>query len=263
MYSNSVEVSGTHPFNSNLIDPGFRPGRIFLLANDPQRVIREQRVMGDAFDRYSYLMGKALFTELQQSYGIYVPDIHIILGASTSPDNSKSLYVVTDMIRGKNLDHPEVFAGCDLTVAAPKMDRFCASLAQYYWDKRLNGEEYLSDLYGSQFVYGRRQNEVESQVYLVDLDPVFDRFHEKQFFDKVSGLGSLVLRTEAKLQGRKLNSARARLLMILQSDEFKEEMYIAGLNVYPFNRLIKESKQHGLWGCLESLIHRRTGSYRG
>lgn len=237
--NDSQERYGRHPFNQPLIDTGLSSsGKISQLQNNPDAYIREKRILRSLQnERTRYLKGKWLFDELQQRYGINIPDRHIIIGADSLSGNNISIYIATDRIYGKNLGDPGVFEGLRKTTHVPKLDRFYTAVTQYYRDKYLSGEEYLSDFFNEQFVYGRRRNDTEDQIYLVDLDPEYNRFGHGfnnpgiSFTDQIYGLCEMVFDIEAKLKGGKLVSARSRLLAILESDRFREEIETSSLGL--------------------------------
>jgi hypothetical protein len=148
-------------------------GREFYQYNDdPSKVIRIDS-FDDLTERYDNIadpahiveLGKKLFSEIQADYNIKVP-VEIIIGKDEK--NKEAVYIITDKIEGLSLEESLITQNLEF---AKKLETLYVSISKYYLDKLNSKEVHLADLNNmSQYIYGRKEGDIEDAIYLVDTD---------------------------------------------------------------------------------------------
>lgn len=150
--------------------------KISEFKSDSNFVVREIRLVeleneyrGKLNRDYSAIelaeLGKELFAELQDKYGINVPAKFFL-----SKDSEQSLFSIVDKIE------PVVPTQEENEMIAQKFYQLYESLSQYYLDKLRTHEAFLTDVNGiTQYVYGMSfAKSNEAKIYLVDTDIYLD-----------------------------------------------------------------------------------------
>lgn len=193
---------------------------VLVLENNPDTVVRASfpdHYTNDKSDFWheEQLNNRVILNNLRSLYGILVPNFHIVVGGE------RQFYIVTERVHGPNL-HDKSFKPEEKNDAKEKLGTFYSSLTQYIIDTCNSGGWMICDLVGAeagtsgnkQWVYGRRKNDTEDQVWLVDLGPGVE-YYEPQtglFFQKqLPYLFEMILESEGKL-GCKFREARRKLL---------------------------------------------------
>ena len=221
---NQNQVELDH-FAGKLINSDLK-SHLKFVEDRPHKVVRvatpdplEDETIGTVIRKH--LQTIPYFTELQEAYGIAVPEIKLATGAV---DHKNALLVETDMIYGDNLHH-KTFTDEERPLARKELEHLCESLSHYLTAKYESGEPFLSDLVGlGQFVYGRKNGEVTDRVYLVDLHPrtaIFDKEHpgstgNLQFVTNLQSQYHIISELEQRCGGAPFIKARAGLRSLIE-----------------------------------------------
>ena len=128
---------------------------------------------------------KKHFEELEDKYGISVAPFEYKIGFDEE-SNENVLYCISDKIHGDNL----------ITKLKEKyfnnrigdVEKLLISLTSYFKDKYKEGNYYLGDVANiGNYIYGKRKDEKEDKLYLIDTEPVLVGLktpQEKEFFNK-------------------------------------------------------------------------------
>ena len=144
--------------------------KLFEFAHNPDKIIRvesfstlEKRYKDQIDPIDVAILGRKLYKELENAYGIFAP-VDYVAGKDSKGD--KVVYGITDKVDGENLDEIEVTP--EIT---EKVELLYSSISQYYLDKSPKDEPYLADINNaSQYMYGKRKDDEFSRIYLVDTD---------------------------------------------------------------------------------------------
>ena len=107
---------------------------------------------------------KETLETLQRYPGIHVPALSFILGRNAG---EMKLYTVIERIEGESISRSKKLP----PESQQPLDVFYASMAQYYYDRYRKEEPFWWDFSQDQIVYGRRPEEDERKLYIVDVDP--------------------------------------------------------------------------------------------
>ena len=144
-------------------------------------------------------IGKGLFDELGQKYNIKTP-VEFFVGDNA--DGQQILYTRVDKVNGQDLAKKENLQDINQLV-----QELYINISKYYLDKLRSGGFFLTDISGSsQYVYGEKGNEKESQIYLIDADIYLDNRSES-LLTTVYWLSRHLSRVES---GLKMNALLAR-----------------------------------------------------
>jgi len=114
------------------------------------------------------------FRLLSEKYGINVAKTEFVVGEDA--DGNKCVFSVTDRIEGQNFDQIAEEGLSDNSREEwknliSKANETAIALFDYYCDKAANGGSYLADAaYFVQYVYGRKSQSGNNDLYLVDTD---------------------------------------------------------------------------------------------
>lgn len=189
-----------------------RRNPVGILEDDPSKVVRNLYPFRDlpeaeAHDRYLKVIGA--WREYRTYPGIRVPLF--------TP--YRDYMVVVNLVNGESLDYKEFSK--DEPEAPEVMGQFLDSLIDYTSDKYHNGGFYISDQKVEQYMYGVSGDDQDSGVYFVDLDFEIGRVDPDAHYDLehlLSKVSSIFCEVEAKLRPHKFNSARIKLLELLEED---------------------------------------------
>jgi hypothetical protein len=131
---------------------------------------------------------------------------------------------MAEMIYGENLEQKK-FSQSEIEIARRKLNDFYSSLIDYVRYKYVNGGYYLSDIFSNaQYVYGKRKEEKQDNVYLIDLGtkvgeykPVADRSYNTDLSRCLWNIFQMIQSAEERLGGTELDTARIKLLNFLNS----------------------------------------------
>ncbi|MCR4324414.1 MAG: hypothetical protein NUV69_01880 [Candidatus Curtissbacteria bacterium] len=135
-------------------------------------------------DITAYSTVKKCHQELQDQYGISVPNYNLVIGQDPL-DQGPSLYVVVQKVNGVSLFTKEHGP------SGEEVNDLMCTLIQYYTDKYLNGGDVLSDICSvtaegrSQFMFGRLNGEERNRFFLVDIDPFVGEGEPRQLCSPV------------------------------------------------------------------------------
>ncbi|MFA6594560.1 MAG: hypothetical protein WCT16_04895 [Candidatus Buchananbacteria bacterium] len=173
-------------------------------------------------------IGNALFKELADDYHVRLPKMQFVVGKDKN--NKSAVFVLANRVEGHNLS--ELIDETDIaSLSAPdkkrlisELDDLIVSLGNYYYDIVKSVEsgkekEHLWDVDGfSQYIFGRQKGDSVSHIYLIDLDPLFEKVDLwRGFTDAVIYIGVFLVRIpycEERFGGRLLKS-RQRFLEII------------------------------------------------
>lgn len=237
------EIHHKTPFRSPLVDAGFHNNQavedIMYLKSDPEKIVRVSPYESREERSFEKLqVYQAVLHELRDGYGLKIAPVQIVIGSNPENDNPYTRdtmipYLITDRIHGKTLRDIEFKPG-EAKDRSERLDPLFAALTQYYWDKA-NGKGlgfYFGDLANGnqQFVWGRKKEEKEDDIYLVDVGlnqwplPEHEPWRRAQLFFPIygapdsskveaprSGVYYDLLEMEAKLGNIKLEKARVVL----------------------------------------------------
>lgn len=121
-----------------------------------------------------YVRAREIFSEIRSRYGIAVPEMRMVALAKTSEltksgdvDGGK-MFTIVDDIEGKSLYETR----CLPQEAAPQFERFFEKLIRYIIDSYAEKKPFLWDIdRAKQYVYGRKKEDKDNEIYLVDVDP--------------------------------------------------------------------------------------------
>ncbi len=162
-------------FHSQLIKsdierPGSREFYEIIDKNGNSKVIREES-FEEIKERYSIStdpvfvanLGEKLFREVETNYNIKAP---VDFFVDKNKDGKDVIYCTTDKIKGVDLEKAE-----KTPEFLKKLEELYISISRYYLDKLNSKEAHLADLNNmSQYMYGKRKDDKEPQIYLVDTD---------------------------------------------------------------------------------------------
>lgn len=140
------------------------------LENSPNVIVRREaldRFIGrygieDPIEAAHY--GEKLFQELKK-FGINVIQTRLVVGNDES--GIPMVFGITERILGEQLD--EV---ADISEKTKKeFEALYTGLVRYLEYKQKDGGYYMKDIFRNrQYVYGKSKNDIESKIYLVDVD---------------------------------------------------------------------------------------------
>ncbi len=137
-------------------------------------------------------MGSRLFDELSQ-YHITIPVEYFLY---TDANGQRKYIERVSKIDGKNLEERQ-----SLQDISQSVNELYTNLSNYFLDKLKNGESFLTDINGgSQYVYGSKNNEKDSKIYLVDADLYLDN-RTKHLLTIVYWLARHLFEAEGKCSG--------------------------------------------------------------
>lgn len=156
--------------DSNISEKHKNFHKFFESKDSPDKIIRVE-----SFDELKYKhknrfelielveIAKQLFNELQEKYGINVP-VEFFIGKNK--EGREIVYSVVDKIEGKHLDEVE-----NHKEASEKIKKLYTSIAKYFLDKSKEDGLYIWDICSqSQYVYGKKLDDTENNIYLIDTD---------------------------------------------------------------------------------------------
>jgi len=163
--------------------------KLYEFKNNPNKIIRVisfdelRKDLGNNIDQITLAgLGKKLYNELEEKYGIPVP-VEYVIGKDEGGEDV--VYGITDKIIN-NLENDEI-----TPQLAEQIEKLYISLSQYYLDKlgRLSDDEFfLTDISnGSQYAYGTKANEENAKLYLIDTD-LYMRNDKTSFYYVVAWL---------------------------------------------------------------------------
>lgn len=219
------------PFKSDVIDTEFTyisdSNKVKSLQDDPEKIVRFERLSFESrrsdklgqqdIDRFN--LSKNLFYELRDKYGIAIPSIETIIGYN--PKGEMSGIIITDRIHGKNLGDTD-FNDNSKEQVENKFGKFFNNMAKYYIDKYEHGGLFLYDINSMQFVYGRKQNESEDNIYYVDVEPKYGEVdlrkprNQKFFFDTLEMFMYVVEGIERKIRSKFTENIRFKFPPVRQ-----------------------------------------------
>ncbi len=179
-------------------NPDGEPIIIKQFENDPERIVKISRK--EHIYRFSseeiasvesaqtmeiQVEAKKHFEELEDEYGISVTPFEYRIGLEED-SNENILYCISDKIHGDNLITK--LKEKDFSNRIGDVERLLISLINYFKDKYKEGNYYLGDVANiGNYIYGRRRDEKEDKLYLIDTEPVLVGLktpQEKEFFNK-------------------------------------------------------------------------------
>lgn len=142
--------------------------QIELVKNKIRQRIETQEAMNDRYEGEVNLVtlkeiGEKLFKELEDGYGIPVP---ATFDLCKDDKGSDIINIETVEIEGRNLEETKI-----TPEVAEQIEDLYTRVAKYLSDKFKNGGFFLTDINSSsQYVYGKKGEEQDSHIYLVDTD---------------------------------------------------------------------------------------------
>ncbi|NQV88363.1 MAG: hypothetical protein HQ402_02315 [Parcubacteria group bacterium] len=147
--------------------------RLFEFEGDPNHILRidkfniinaqlgQELEPAEAIERV-----RRLFSELKDKYSINVPVSFEIVES----EEEKLLYTITDKINGMRIEEVNFESESKIELIKIFEDLFL-SLTIYFIDKFKSGDLVLWDIAkSSAYVYGKKEGDTMSQLYLVDTD---------------------------------------------------------------------------------------------
>jgi len=201
----------SQPFKDGLIDVSVKrfsidnpdqergePIIIKQFENDPERIVkisRKENIYRFSPEEITSVESaqtieiqdeaKKHFEELEDKYGISVAPFEYKMGLDED-GNENVLYCISDRIHGDNLIAK--LKEKDFSNRIGDVEKLLISLTSYFKDKYKEGNCYLGDIANiGNYIYGRRKDEVEDKLYLIDTEPVLVDLktpQEKEFFNK-------------------------------------------------------------------------------
>lgn len=187
------------PAKSFSIDnPDGQPIIIQQFENDPERIVKISRK--EHIYRFSpeeivpvesaktieiQDEAKKHFEELENKYGISVAPFEYKIGLDED-GKENILYCMSDKIHGDNFITK--LKDKDFSNRIGDTEKLMTSLISYFKDKYKEGNYYLGDVANiGNYIYGRRKDEKEDKLYLIDTEPILVGLktpQEKEFFNK-------------------------------------------------------------------------------
>ncbi len=206
------------PFLGNLKGADFAPEKGFkikTLENNHDIVIRVSTYIGESEKEKKhriehYKKGEKYFAELQEKYNIRIPKTQFVIGKDEH--GYPALYTIIERVHGKNLD--ERTSGENDDVYIEELEELYINLLRYFEDKHSTNEDILNDFDNVQFVYGKRKNETENHIYLVDVDPTYGS-HSSEYAYFLFQMAKMITEAEKSL-GEKLLDARAKFKEVFE-----------------------------------------------
>lgn len=173
----------TRPEKTDLtpIDLGEKIGEgnaseIWTLKSNPEKVVR---IFSPHLFQTNEILkrcrkGKELINELRGKYKVNIPPIETAIGTSLG-GTYKRTYTLTDRIRGKNLKE---LSEREFAEIKDELEDLLVSLVSYFDDKYVNRGDFLADIDQRQFMYGKRAEDANRKLYLVDTDPFYVELQE-------------------------------------------------------------------------------------
>lgn len=239
------------PFKYELVpgeganDPSYRYQALLPFRDNPRWLVRINR--GWEPDSYlspldEHIRAREELARLQNLYGVTIPAFHtVVVGPFTvSVQDSEAFlyYTLEEKVDGKNL-YEARFSRREVEVAAKKIDRCFAGVAEYLSDTSKKGGDYIVDLtfgggiYRSevtkneegglgQYMWGTRPGKTEKEVILTDIGPNVSYYDTNEcqsvFYEKVMpGLIGMIVGMERRLGSRRLVQAREVVLNFIDS----------------------------------------------
>ncbi len=233
------------PFRDRLVlapfDKGFDFKSIQMLANNPDVIVRVDKDYITNFEpnetRQRYLAARDLFARLTTQFGINVVKHDFVVGPNPDAPDNPIYYIVSERIEGSNLKLKQ-YSPEEKSAAYEKLETLYCSLAEYLWDVYQNGG-WMADLFDPersgnlQFVWGKRQEETEDKIWLVDIDAktnfTHPRFHN-HLSEGIPALSKIIEESETKL-GVRLERARHKIFQFLDSIPQGDKDYINAVYV--------------------------------
>lgn len=183
------------------------------------------------------VLGNRLYKELEAFYGILVSVGYVL---SKDDEGSNVVYGVSNKIKGERLDRlkitPEIIE---------KIEKLYEKITQYYFDKISDGGYYLADIAGaSQYIYGTKEGDSNSDIYLVDID-LYVREGIVALYNVILWLSRRMIFMERKC-GKKFNEARNIFEKILNKPRSQD---LSQEKILVINTIIKKIK-----GYIENTI---------
>ncbi|MFA5124330.1 MAG: hypothetical protein WC473_00685 [Patescibacteria group bacterium] len=171
-------------------------------------------------------IGNDLFRELADDYHVRLPKMQFVVGKDNA--NRPAVFVLANKVEGHNLSKlvdetdSTPLSSADKKRLISEFDDLILSLGSYYFDVIKSGEsgkEYLCDVDSfSQYIFGQQKGDSVSHIYLVDLDPLFDKINSSyDFVNAINDVGNIIAGIpdyEERFGGRLIKS-RQRLLEII------------------------------------------------
>ena len=110
---------------------------------------------------------RRLLIELNDDYGIAVPEVRNVLGENKNSLVPVRMFVITDKVIGKRLwELPR-------HEAVVKINEFYLKMLKYLEDAYRFKKPFITDINSGQAMYGRRKGEDSDRIYWVDVEPLF------------------------------------------------------------------------------------------
>ena len=232
------------PFRDRLVmapfDKGFRHKSIQMLAQNPNiimRVYKDYLAIAPNEKHQRYLAARDLFARLTTQFDINVVRHDFVIGPNSDAPDNPIYYIVSERIEGSNLKL-KYYSPEEKSAAYEKLETLYCSLAEYLWDVYQNGG-WMADLFDAQrsgnlqFVWGKRQEEAEDKIWLVDVDAIIS-FTNPRFRDHLSigipALSKIIEESETKL-GVRLERARHKIFQFIDSIPQGDKHYINAFDV--------------------------------
>ncbi|HUX35625.1 MAG TPA: hypothetical protein VMV71_01170 [Candidatus Paceibacterota bacterium] len=163
-----------YPFNEKLEDLGVdrkggRPAkRIRKFENRDDLVVRQYPLLKDVDKELEIATTmKGLLKELNDDYGIAVPEVRNVVGEIKGAMVPRKMFVITDKVIGKRLwELPR-------SEAIDKMNEFYLKIFKYLEDAYRYKKKFITDINSDQVMYGRKEGESSDKIYWVDVEPLF------------------------------------------------------------------------------------------
>ena len=196
------------PFKDDFAMADFLPSEKFYklkaLENNPDVVVRKDEfpimTPSELRERRKELqIFKKLCDELQEQYGIHLPDSQLVVGVNDSNQKMTQIYTVVERIYGDNIE--EALKQIGFQPIRTELEMFYGKLLDYFDDKYEKHAPMISDLFNFQLMYGHRRGEKKDHIYFVDLDPFFTkkRVQYRVLPDIAQMIGEAELSTGEKL----------------------------------------------------------------
>lgn len=215
----------SEPVQESIIDRS-----LLEFETNPNKIIHSRSGTDQEKTYELYREGQKVFKVLRDVYDIPVPEFNYIF-APLEPGRKGefTVYTVRDKIHGTSLKER---LPADDGEVQKRLDTFFTNLFKFYKDIYTDGGNYLTDVPPQQFVYGRKIEEDEDRVYLIDTDPWYEVYnphiespYNSNFFHTLVTLVECLKSVEEKNQ---LSLVNARALLkdfvssIKETDQNKE-----------------------------------------
>jgi hypothetical protein len=234
-----LENTEKDPFKEKLQKSEYDSDTLQELSSLPGKIIRKMSldVLETDTDKETAheaaVKSRELINELSSKYGISVPNFEMVIGYDEEY-GEQVLYIFEDKVKGDNLSKIE-YDKKETPRISKQLDELYTKLIIYIFDKYTKGGYYLPEMFFSneQFVFSINNKGEKKEIYLVDIDPFFEKFNpldreqieNTNIFYHLNNFSKMIIESEQKLN-ESLSQTRTEFNKLLNNlpslKEFEE-----------------------------------------